>query len=138
MLESELYGSNEYNLPSTRRVATILRMRSLTNRSVWVAGNEPQLAWMLDGIPAYRFVEPVPALWNTTTPQLAQRAINESGSLQTDTVVIAGPATASDAIIRSGARSSEDYTVTDVIDSSWRVYQRVKKPPARDEEFCEP
>ena len=138
MLESELYSSNDYNLPSSRRVATVLRMRSLTNRSVWVAGNEPQLAWMLDGIPAYRFVEPVPALWTSATPQLTQRAINEAGTLQTDTIVITGPATAGDAIIRSGARSSEGYTVTDVIDSSWRVYQRVKKPPARDEEFCEP
>jgi hypothetical protein len=138
MLESELYSSSEYNLPSSRRVATVLKMRSLTNRSIWVAGNEPQLAWMLDGIPAYRFVEPVPALWTAATPQLTQRAVDEAGSLQTDTIVIAGPATASDAVIRSGARSSEDYTVTEVIDGSWRVYQRVKKPPAKDEEFCEP
>ena len=138
MLESELYSSSDYNLPSSLRVATILKMRGLTNRAVWVAGNEPQLAWMLDGIPAYRFVEPVPESWTTATPQLTQRAINEANVLQTDTIVIAGPATASDAIIRSGTRSSEDYTVTEVIDSSWRVYQRVKKPPARDEDFCEP
>jgi len=138
MLEGELYGSSEYNLPSSRRVATVLKMRALTNRSVWVAGDEPQLAWMLDGIPSYRFVEPVPAQWTAATPQLAQRAINEARTVQADTIVLAGPATASDTIIRAGARSSEDYTVTEVIDSSWRVYQRVKKPPPRDEEFCEP
>jgi hypothetical protein len=138
MLEAELYSSGEYNLSSSRRVATVLKMRGLTNRSVWVTGYEPQLAWMLDGLPSYRFVEPVPALWSKATPQLNQRAANEASSLQTDTIVIPGPVTASDSIVRSGPRSSEDYAVTEVIDSSWRVYQRVRKPPAKDEEFCEP
>lgn len=138
VLEGELYSSSEYNLSSSRRVATVLKMRSLTNRSVWVAGNEPQLAWMLDGIPAYRFVEPVPVLWATATPPLNQLAIDEAGALQPDTIVIAGPATAGDTIVRSVARSGEDYEVSEVIDGSWRVYQRMKKPPTKDEEFCEP
>jgi hypothetical protein len=69
---------------------------------------------------------------------LARRAVNEAAALQPDTIVTEGPAAASDAIIRSSTRSREDYTVLEVVDSSWRTYQRVKQPASTDEAFCEP
>ena len=139
MLESELYSSADYNLTSSRRVAASLRARSLTNRAVWVAGNEPQLAWMLEAVPQYRFLEPVPASWASATPELARRASNEANVLQPEVIVTSSSTAVSDATLRSTARSTEDYDLLEVTDN-WRTYQRVQKRPRAedDTEFCDP
>jgi hypothetical protein len=138
MLEAELYSVGDYNLASTRRVATSLKARSLTNRGVWVAANEPQLAWMLDGVPTYRFIEPLPSVWAAAAPELARRASDEANALASDYIVTAGTASAGEATVRSHARLSGDYALLEVIDNSWRVYQRVRKPLAAEDEFCDP
>jgi|GEM_PF-2662024 len=136
MLEAELYSAGDYNLPSSRRIATWLRARALTNRTVWVAGNETQVAWMLEGLPAYRFIERPPAAWATAAPALAERATQEANALEPDYIVAS--ADASEAVIRSGWRPASDYPLLESMENAWRVYQRVHKPAPPPEEFCDP
>jgi hypothetical protein len=92
---------------------------------------------MLDGVPLYRFLQPVPASWATAAPDLARRAKNEASALEPDYIVTTAAANTGGTMVPSTTRASDDYTLLEVQDSLWRTYERVRKPNDT-EEFCDP
>ncbi len=139
MLESELYNSKEYSLTASRRLAATLRDRSLSNRDVWFDGDDPQLAWMLDDVPKWRFFRPVPAAVARIAPQLKLRAEEEAYQTRPQYIVLAEPVLDTQKSIEIPPRMRPDYTLIETQDT-WTISQRIHAAakPSEDPEFCDP
>ena len=139
MMESELYNSKEYSLTASRRLAATLRERSLSNREVWVDGDNPQLAWLLDDVPRGRFFRPVPAAIARIAPTLSLRADAEAYQAEPQFVVLDEPALDAQKPIQLPSRMRPEYSLLET-QEPWTILQRVhvaKRPP-EDPEFCDP
>jgi len=139
MLESELYNSKEYSLTASRKLAADLRERSLTNSDVWVLSDDPQLAWLLDGSPRWRFIRPVPPLMARMARQLDARiAVPAFLATAPKAVVIDAQADSSPGIGLQ-AQWRTDYATLEAQDA-WTVLQRVpaNRQGTENSEFCDP
>jgi hypothetical protein len=139
MLESELYNSKEYSLTTSRRVAAALRKRSLSNRDIWILGDDPQLAWLLADVPKLRFLRPVPEKLAQVAPWLAQRAQDEAYASAPRIIVMAPATSEFESSVELPPRWRPNYEPLDTLDS-WRIFQRVnaRAPAAEEPEFCDP
>ena len=139
MLESELYNSRDYSLTASRRLAGDLRERSLSNRDVWIDSDDPQLAWLLDGVPKWRFVRPVPAALARVAPRLKRSSDDEASKTKPQVIVVADSP-------NDGQRANAlpqalrlEYAPLQSQDG-WNVLQRIHTSPKApdDSEFCDP
>jgi len=139
MLESELYNSKEYSLTLSRRLAANLRERSLTNRDVWIACDDPQLAWLLDGVSRWRFIRPVPDNWIRTAHQFDLKYTVSRFIATAPRAIVIQSQSESSPLLGPQARWRSEYAAADV-QEPWTLLQRVS--PNRSEsdgaEFCDP
>ena len=139
MLESELYNSKDYSLTASRRLATDLRERSLTNRDVWIDTDDPQLAWLLDDVPKWRFVRPIPAELAGVAPRLTRSSDEAATQMKPQVIVVADAPNDGQRAIALPPALRLEYAPLESQDG-WNVLQRVHvddKPPD-DSEFCDP
>lgn len=139
LLESELYSSKEYNLIASRRLSATLRERALSNREVWVASDDPQLSWLLDDVPACRFLRPIPTRLARVADSLKRRAETEPAAVKPRVIVIAEPASDAEKSVELPLPMRPDYA-TQESEDSWQVFERnsaIQRPPD-DSEFCDP
>ncbi len=138
MLESELYNSKEYSLTASRRLAASLRERSLSNRDVWILSDDPQLAFLLDGIPTWRFIRPVPSEYSSVAPQLDRTRSLVEFVQRSPNIAVADANTEAPSPNDVVTRLAGEYTPLETHDA-WTILQRNPKPlPPRDTEFCDP
>ena len=139
MLESELYNSKDYSLTASRRLASDLRERSLSNRDVWIDSDDPQLAWLLEDVPKWRFLRPVPAAIAHGAPNLKRRADDEAALTKPQVIVLADQSTDGRRAIALPQALRVEYALLESQDN-WNVMQRVpaKPRPLDDSEFCDP
>lgn len=139
MLESELYNSKDYSLTASRRLAGDLRQRSLSNRDVWIDSDDPQLAWLLDDVPKWRFVRPVPAALARVAPQLKRSSDDEASQTKPQVIVVADPPNDGQRAIALPPAMRLEYASLESQDG-WNVLQRIRPSPKvpDDSEFCDP
>ena len=139
ILESELYNSKDYSLTASRSLAATLRERSLSNRDVWFEGDEPQLAWLLDGVHKGRFLRPIPAALARVAPRLKLSADEGLSRTQPEVLVVAEQAPDSGKSTDLPSRAPAEYALLET-QETFRIYQRIHavKKPIEDPEFCDP
>ena len=138
MLESELYNSKEFSLTASRRLAATLRERSLSNRDVWILSDDPQLAWLLDDIPKWRFIQPVPALMSRFAPQLNRERTVGAFLSQAPNFAVVDQSSDNANPVDISTRLRSEYAPIETRDA-WTIIQRVpKRVPVDDSEFCDP
>lgn len=139
MLESELYNSKDYSLTTSRRLAARLRERSLSNRDVWIDSDDPQLAWLLDDMPKWRFLRPVPAELARVAPRLKQRSETEAEQIKPQVIVVADVSSDGQKAIALPQSMQLEYAPQESQDN-WTILQRItaRSKPSDDSEFCDP
>jgi hypothetical protein len=139
MLESELYNSKDYSLTMSRRLAARLRERSLSNRDVRIDCDDPQLAWLLDDMPRWRFLRPVPGELARVAPQLKRRAEDEAEQTNPQVIVVADVSSDGQKAIALPQPMRLKYAPRESQDG-WTIMQRITASPKLpdDSEFCDP